>query len=455
MLIETQTNMKFDELCTKSGILRHRTVSHTPQQNGLAERINRTLIEKLNEGIPGVEPKRFKARLVAKGFTQKEKERVDFIEVFFLVVRHTLIRLILSHVIVYDMHLEWMDVKTAFLHGELKEEIVMDQPEGFIDLKRLNWVYLLRKSLYGLKQSPRQWYLRFDNHMQKLNFQRCNFDCCVYFKRLMHEFDTKDLGSARKILGMELKKDKKNRTLFLSREKYITKVLEKFIMTNNKDVQTLLAPHFRLSSQLCPTTEQDKPEMAKVPYASAIRCLKYAMVLTRPDISSIVSVVSMFMANPRDLDNKRSLTRFIFTVNQCTKNWKYAFQSVVALSTIEAEYTAAAEAFKEAMWLKDILNELGHEQSTIKIFYDSESAICLSKNHVHHEKTKYIDIKLHFIRLEVTKGTIQLVKIHTSENMADMLTKSIPTVKFKTRFKVEIVKCEPEFSMQGKRQCQP
>ena len=85
---------------------------------------------------------------------------------------------------VYDMHLEHMDVKTAFLHGELKEKIVMDQPKGFIDLKRPYWVCLLRKSLYGLKQSLRQWYMRFDNHMQKLNFQRCNVNCCVYFKRV-------------------------------------------------------------------------------------------------------------------------------------------------------------------------------------------------------------------------------------------------------------------------------
>lgn len=84
------------------------------------------------------------------------------------------------------------------------------------------------------------------------------------------------------------------------------------------------------------------------------------------------------------------------------------------------------------MWLKGKLNELGHEQSTVKIFCDSQSAICLSKNHVHHKKTKHIDIKLHFIRLEVTKRTILLVKIYTSENMADMLTKSIPIAKFKT-----------------------
>ena len=139
-------------------------------------------IFKLKEGIHSVEPKRFKARLVAKLFTHKKG--VDFTEVFSPVVKHTSIRLILSLVAIYDLHLEHMDVKTAFLHGKLKEEIVTDQPEGFIDLKRPDWVCLLRKSLYGLKQSPRQWYLRFDNHMQKLNFQRCNFDCCVYFKRV-------------------------------------------------------------------------------------------------------------------------------------------------------------------------------------------------------------------------------------------------------------------------------
>lgn len=81
------------------------------------------------------------------------------------------------------MHLEHMDVKTIFLHGELEEEIVISQLEGFFNHKRPNWVCLLRKSLYDLKQSPRQWYLKFNSQMQKLNFQRCSFDCCVYFRQ--------------------------------------------------------------------------------------------------------------------------------------------------------------------------------------------------------------------------------------------------------------------------------
>ena len=97
---------------------------------------------------------RFKARLVAKDFTQKEG--IDFTEVFSPVVRHAFIRIILSLVVVNNMHLEQMDVKTTFLHWELQEYIVMAQPEGFTDKLKVNWVCHLKKSLYGLKQSPRQ-----------------------------------------------------------------------------------------------------------------------------------------------------------------------------------------------------------------------------------------------------------------------------------------------------------
>ena len=269
-------------------------------------------------------------------------------------------------------------------------------------------------------------------------------------------------------------RNRTTRTLFLSQEKYVNKVLEKFGMLNCKPVSTPMAAHFRLSSQQCPSTESEQTEMLKTPYASSVGCLMYAMVLTRPDLSYAVSLVSRFMSNPGkehwravkwilrylrgttsygllyggeranynlvegsvdsdyagDLDNRRSLTGFLFTLNNCTISWKASLQSVVALSTTEAEYTAAAEAFKEAIWLRGMINELGYEQSSIAILCDSQSAISLSKNQVHHEKTKHIDIKLHFIRLEVSKGTVKLVKVHTSNNVADMLTKPIPKAKF-------------------------
>ncbi|WP_222927389.1 reverse transcriptase domain-containing protein, partial [Xylella fastidiosa] len=111
---------------------------------------------KRKPGIPGVEEARFKARLVAKGFSQKEG--VDYNEVFSPVVKHSSIRTLLAIVACYDLELEQLDVKTAFLHGELEEQIYMRQPEGFVVSGKEDHVCLLRKSLYGLKQSPRQWY---------------------------------------------------------------------------------------------------------------------------------------------------------------------------------------------------------------------------------------------------------------------------------------------------------
>lgn len=131
-----------------------------------------------------------------------------------------------------------------------------------------------------------------------------------------------------------------------------------------------------------------------------------------------------------DLDKMRSLTGYLFILNHCTINWKASLQSVVALSTTKAEYiVAAAEATKEAIWLRGMVTELGYEQKQVVVHCDSQNVICLSKNQVHYEKTKHIDIKLHFVRLKVLRRVVKLVKIHTDVNIADMLTKVVPIAK--------------------------
>ncbi|GKF25023.1 retrotransposon protein, putative, ty1-copia subclass, partial [Tanacetum coccineum] len=195
---------------------------------------------KINEGIEGVQNPRYKARVVARGF--KQRACIDHNEVFSPIIRHTSIRVILALTACKDYELEQLDVKTAFLHGNLEEVIYMRQPQGY---EQGNKVCLLNKSLYGLKQSPRQWYRRFDEYMLSNGFKRSSYDSYVYYRSyapgeyiylllyvddmriackskaeirstmslLKKEFDMKDLGEAKKILGMEIIRDQSHKIL--------------------------------------------------------------------------------------------------------------------------------------------------------------------------------------------------------------------------------------------------
>lgn len=128
-----------------------------------------------------VESIRFKARLVARGFTQVEG--LDYTEVFSSVVKHTSIRILLAMTAHFNWELHQLDVKTAFLHGDLEEKVYMVQPKGFEKPGEEQKVCLLKKSLYELKQSSRQWNKKFHEHMESMSFERSSFDSCVYIKR--------------------------------------------------------------------------------------------------------------------------------------------------------------------------------------------------------------------------------------------------------------------------------
>ena len=209
--------------------------------------------------------------------------------------------------------------------------------------------------------------------------------------------------------------------------------------------------------------------MSQVPYASAIGSLMYAMVCTRPDLAHAVSVVSRFMSQPGkehwqavkrifrylrgtsdiglvyggdtqclvtgysdsdyagDVDSRRSMTGYVFTLGGSVVSWKATLQPTVTLSTTEAEYMALTEAAKEGIWLRGLVRDLGlhHDQATI--YCDSLSAICLAKDQVHHERTKHIDVRYYFLRSE---KRVKVNKVGTADNPTDMLTKPIPHSKF-------------------------
>ncbi|KAH9680375.1 Integrase catalytic domain-containing protein [Citrus sinensis] len=260
------------------------------------------------------------------------------------------------------------------------------------------------------------------------------------------EFEMKDLGNAKRILGIDIVRDIAAGTLFLSQSRYTSKVLERFQMMDSKPVLTPLGAQFKLSDYMSPTSDAEEVQMADIPYSQVVGSLMYAMVCTRADIAYAVNVVSRFMSNPGKLhwDAVKWVMRYLKgTLDHglmygkskhevCeVRGWKATLQHIVALSSTEAEFVAATKAVKESMWLKGLLNELWLKQRIVEIFCDNQSAIQLIKNQVYHERTKHIDVKLHFIRDEVTKGSFAVIKIHTDTNPANMLTKVLPTTKFK------------------------
>eukprot|EP00253_Pinus_taeda_P013297 PITA_13297 len=235
----------------------------------------------------------------------------------------------------------------------------------------------------------------------------------------------KDLGAARQILGMEIFRDRSNGKLWLSQQKYIEKILLRFGMNKVKPVSVPLASHFKLSSSLCPNTDEEKEYMSRIPYANVVGCLMYAMVCTQSNISHAVGVISRYMANPGHLDKRRSTYGYVFTLAGGAISWMSKLQNIVSFSTTEAEYIATSHACKEAIWLKGLFGEFGRLQDNIKLFCDSQIAIHLAKNPAYHSKSNHIPIKYHFVRQVITKRGVSIEKVHTKENCADMSTKPV------------------------------
>ena len=202
---------------------------------------------------------RHKARLVAKGFTQIDG--VNYKETFSPVSKKDSFRIIMALVAQYDLELHQMDVKTTFLNGNLEGEVYMDQPEGFEIKEKEHMVCKLKKSIYGLKQASRQWYLKFNDTITSFGFTENIVDRCIYLKvsgsrfiililyvddillatndlGLLHEtkkflsknFEMKDMGEASYVIGIEIIRDRSQGLLGLSQKAYINKVLERFKM---------------------------------------------------------------------------------------------------------------------------------------------------------------------------------------------------------------------------------
>ncbi|KAE8710943.1 GRAS family transcription factor family protein [Hibiscus syriacus] len=221
------------------------------------------------------------------------------------------------------------DVKTTFLNGKLEEDVYMTQPEGFVFPGNIGKVCKLQRSIYGLKQASQSWNLRFNDAIKEFGFIRNKDEPCVYKKAsgsivsflilyvddiliigndiptlqsvktwLSSCFSMKDLGEAVYILGVKIYRDRSRRLLGLSQSTYIDKVLKRFSMEESKKGFLPMRHGISLSKEMCPSTPQEREQMNKISYASAIGSIMYAMICTRPDVSYALSMMSRYEANP-------------------------------------------------------------------------------------------------------------------------------------------------------------
>ena len=284
------------------------------------------------------EPYKYKARLVAKGYSQKEG--IDYNETFAPVVKIVSLRLILALAINEDLKVHHIDVSTAFLHGDLDEDVYIEIPQGINELTGKNKVLKLKKALYGLRQASKQWNVKIVNTLTALRLKKLESDNCVFFdndliiavyvddmvivssnidridkfkKEISEKFKCTDLGVVKNILGINVQFE--DNKIFLNQKQYINTLIKKFNLEHAKEEEIPIQPNQNLTSDLSDEKENLRILADTNLYRQAIGSLIYLMTSTRPDISYTVGVLSRFMHEPRELHWRflKRLLRYVKT----------------------------------------------------------------------------------------------------------------------------------------------
>ncbi|GKD43570.1 retrovirus-related pol polyprotein from transposon TNT 1-94 [Tanacetum coccineum] len=286
-----------------------------------------------------------------------------------------------------------MDVKTAFLNGPLKEEVYVSQPEGFIDPEFPNHVYKLKKALYGLKQAPRAWYDKLSSFLIEHGFTK------------VHQSP---------------------RGIFISQSQYAIKLLKK-----HGPRGSCVSPEHTYGTESMDADLQALL-LIKTTYRRMIGGLMY-LTTSRPDIAFATFVCARYQARPT-VKHLKELTFNEGTTLQFLGgklvSWSSKKQDCTAMSTAEAEYVSLSACCAQVIWMRTQLLDYGYKYNRIPMYCDSKSAIAISCNPVQHSKTKHIDIRYHFIKEHVEKGTVELYFVGTEYQLADLFTKALPKERF-------------------------
>ncbi|GJR27051.1 putative ribonuclease H-like domain-containing protein [Tanacetum coccineum] len=417
-----------------------------------------------------------------RGVVVRNKARIEAIRIFLAFASY-------MGFIVYQM-----DVKSALLYGKIDEEVYVSQPPGFIDPKYPKKVYKVVKALYGLHQAPRAWYATLSTFLLKNGYRRGTIDNTLFIKKdknhimlvqvyvddiifcstkrswcdefealIKRRFQISSMGELTLFLGLQVKQ--KEDGIFISQDKYVAEILKKFDFASVKTASTLIETQKPL------VKDEEASDVDVHLYRSMIGSLMY-LTASRPDIMFAVCACSRFQVTPKtshlsavkrifrylkgkpklglwyprvssfDLEaysdsdyaganlDRKSTTGGCQFLGRRLISWQCKKQTIVATSTTEAEYVAAANCCGQVLWIQNQMLDYGFNFMNTKIYIDNESTICIVKNPVFHSKTKHIAIRHHFIRDAYEKKLIQVLKIHTDDNVADLLTKAFDVSRF-------------------------
>ncbi|GJS75692.1 putative ribonuclease H-like domain-containing protein [Tanacetum coccineum] len=387
-----------------------------------------------------------------------------------------------------------MDVKSAFLYGTIEEEVYVHQPPGFVDPAHPNKVYKVIKALYGLHQAPRAWYETLSSFLMENGFRRGTIDktlfikkkksdimlvqvyvddiifgstkksMCTEFEDCMHKrFQMSSMGELTFFLGLQVKQQPDG--IFISQDKYVADILKKFDFWS---IRTATTP---IESNKPLVKDEDGEDVDVHVYRSMIGSLMY-LTASRPDIMFAVCACARFQVTPKashlnavkrifrylkhqpklglwyprdspfeleafsDSDyggaslDRKSTTGGCQFLGRRLISWQCKKQTIVANSTTEAEYVAAANCCGQVLWIQNQMMDYGFNFMNTRIHIDNESTISVIKNPVAHSRTKHIEIRFHFIRDCYEKRLIEVIKIHTDSNVADLLTKGFDVTRF-------------------------
>ncbi|GJR34631.1 retrovirus-related pol polyprotein from transposon TNT 1-94 [Tanacetum coccineum] len=433
-----------------------------------------------------------KARLVAKGFRQEEG--LDFEESFAPVARLEAIRIFIANAASKNMTVYQMDVKTAFLNGELKEEVYVHQPEGFVDPERPHHVYRLKKALYGLKQAPRAWYDTLSKFLLAQGFSKGVVDPTLFIRKtgkhtlhvqiyvddiIFASTDPKDcdrfsnemsskfqmsmMGQISFFLGLQISQNP--RGIFINQSKYANEILKKFDLHKSDPVDTPMVERTKLDEDLSGTpVDQTKYRsmIGSLMYLTASRpdlvfavcmCARYQSRPTKKHLEAVKRVfrylqgtINMGLWYPKDTamaltayadadhagcqDTRRSTSGSAQFLGDKLVSWSSKKQTSTSISSTEAEYIAMSGCCAQILWMRSQLSDYGFAYNRIPMYCDNKSAIALCCNNVQHSRSKHIDIRHHFIREQVEKGVVELYFVRTEYQLADIFTKALPRERF-------------------------